>query len=389
MLAFEPQVDRQTEEEGVDLFSILMPIARRWRFLAGMTLVFALLTVLGSLLVTTRYSAHATFLLDTQDPGNNGGSGFNIVFGRQADPTVSLLFSNTVTDAVVTKADLQALETDRKRQDPVTLRNEVRSELNAVRTPDGLYIVTIADKNPERAITIANGYLAALQYMNDKMNFDAAAHSREFYESQVQSERVLLEKAEAELTAAQQRTGLLQPQNQTGIALGTIAALKGQITGLEVELASALQGATEQNPAVVRLRTQIAALQAKETALQHSLQSVNRASVPVQNLELQRLQRNVSYHEGLVSSLGAQFERARIQETYTSGRVRVVDRAAPPAQKTLPNRILLGASGAIVGLFLGLVIVAVAHWRAALSANPLNREKMVRLRSALSGDARA
>ena len=384
MLAYPSQTAPVApEEEGIDVFSLLLPVARRWRLIAGLGLGLALLTVLGSFLLTTKYSAHATFLLDSPEASNNAGSGTNIIFGRQADPTLSLLFSNTVTDEVVRRSGVLTRETQPKRKDPVFLRNEVRGELNAVKTPDGVFVVTVTDRDPQRAIELANTYLAALQWINDKMNYEAAAHSREFYEAQVQTERALLEKAEADLASAQGRTGLVQPQNQTGIALGTIAALKSQITGLEVQLASTLQGATEQNPAVVRLRTEIAALRSREGALQGTIQSQTRTGVPTQNLELDRLQRNVGYHEGLVSSLGAQYERARIQESYTSGRVRVIDRATWPTQKTLPNRLLLALAGGVAGLLTGLVFVAIAHWRTRLMADPQNRGRVAELQHAL------
>ena len=374
------------EEQGIDLFALLIPVARRWRLILALTLGLGALGLLASLFVHVRYTTHSTFLLDTQDSGNPG-SGMNIIFGRQSDPTISLLSSDTVTDAVVQQADLIARESDPKKKNALSQRSLTRSELTATRNADGLFMVTIADLDAKKAVDIANAYLSALQYLNDKMNFEAAAHSREFYEAQVNSERRLLEAAEQELAAAQQRTGIIQPQTQTGIALSTLSSLRSQITGLEVQLASAREGATDENPAVVRLRTQIGELRAKEASLQGSIQSLSRTSVPEQNLELQRLQRNVTYHESLLTSLGAQFERARIQETFASGRVRVVDRAGPPSRRTLPKRLLFTFSGALLGFLGALTYIALQAWRTHILSDPMNRERVRQLRMALAGKA--
>jgi uncharacterized protein involved in exopolysaccharide biosynthesis len=371
-------------EEGFDVLEIFLILARHWRLIATTTILFSFFGLAVTLTMAKQYSASASFLVD-QDMGAQTG----LMLFRQNDPTIALLQSQTIATFVLRHTGLAIFEKGEKPGamqgvSETSLANRVRSESTASKSGEGLYILSVEDKLPERAVILANAYVDALQDLGDRMNSESASRTREFYQEQMQTERADLEKAESELKAAQERTGLLQPGSQTGTQLGQIASLRSQIVALEVQRSTLQQSATAENPEMVRLNSQIAQLQSTVNSLQAKINSPSSQNVATQDLEVGRLQRMVDYHQGLLTSLATQFDRARIQETYRVPRVRVVDRAALPLPKTAPKRLLITAFSTAFGFFLGAVLTGILVMRDKLARDPVASRKLREIRKNLT-----
>ena len=370
------------EERGFNLLALVLILARRWKLIVLLTVGFAVLGMLFSSTLKPRYSAAVTFLVDQET------SSAGVFLFRQNDPTVSLLESRAITEFVLQHIDVNAFAaTSRKTanvaDNRLALRGLVQSETSATHSDQGMYTVKVQDGSPTRAVNIANAYLDALQELSNRMSFEAASRSREFYQSQVNSERAALEKAEAGLKVQQERTGLLQPNSQTSIGLSQIATLRSQVVALEVQRATAAQAYTAESPELVRLNAQIAELQARINTLQGRITGSTGQDLPTQNLETERLQREVTYHENLLASLAQQFERARLQENFGVPRVHVVDRAALPIPKTWPNRLAITLAAAVTGLFLALLYIACTEFVARLRRDPESSQALHEIRQAL------
>lgn len=360
----------------------MLILARRWWLIALLTFGFGVLGALFSSTLKPRYSAAVTFLVDQET------SSAGVFLFRQSDPTVSLLESKAITEFVLQHIDVNAFaatsrKTSKEGDNRLALRGLVQSETSATHSDQGMYTVKVQDGSPTRAVAIANAYLDALQELSNRMSFEAASRSREFYQSQVSSERAALENAEAQLKVQQERTGLLQPNSQTSIGLGQIASLRSQVVALEVQRATTAQSFTAESPEMVRLNAQIAELQGKIAALQSRVTGSTGQDLPTQNLDTERLQREVTYHENLLASLASQYERARLQENFGVPRVHVVDRAALPIPKTWPNRLAITLAAAAVGLFLALLYIAASEVMARLQRDPESSRTLGEIRQAL------
>ncbi|MGI4756467.1 MAG: GumC family protein [Janthinobacterium lividum] len=371
-----------SEEAGFNLLDLVLIVTRRWKLVVLMTLGCAVAAGLYSYTLEPRYSAAVTFLVD-QEGSNVGGLLF-----RQTDPTISLLQSKAITEFVLQHIDVDAFaatskKTSQSTDNRLALRSRVQAETTASHSDQGVYVVQVQDGSPTRAVAIANAYLDALQELSNRMAFEGASRSRSFYQAQVATERAALEKAEADLKAQQERTGLLQPGAQTGIGISQIAGLRSQIVSLEVQRATISQSATAENPEMVRLNAQISELQAKVNTLQGKITGGTNQDLPSQNLDTARLQREVSYHENLLTSLAAQFERARLQENFGVPRVHVVDRAALPVPKTWPNRVAIVIGAAAAGMFLGLLFTAMAEMLTRLMQDPVSQQRLHEIKQTL------
>lgn len=370
------------EEAGFDILDIVLVLARRWRLLLGLTFGFAALAWLGSHLLKPKYNAHVTFLVD-QETNASG-----IFLFRQADPTVSLLQSRAIAEFVLKHIDVASLAAANKIDikspyAPLMLQYRIQSETSAFKSEQGLYAVDVQDPSQKRAVSLANAYLDALQDLSNRMSFDSASHTREFYQQQMGIERAALEKAEEALSANQAKTGLLQPGSQVGLEIGQIASYRAQVTGLEVQRANMAQSSTAENPQMVRLNAQISELQAKIASLQARINSTSGTGLPSQTLETAKLERDVQYHQGLLASMDSQFERARLQENFGVPKVHVVDYATLPLPQTYPNRMAMTLIAGGVGLFLGLLIVIVTQILARLRRDPDSGQKLRAIRNAV------
>jgi uncharacterized protein involved in exopolysaccharide biosynthesis len=300
---------------------------------------------------------------------------------------IGLLRSRSVQDEVIDKVGLL-------KQFGTTSRETARDILGGMsgfsEDANSLLTISVRDKNAETAAVIANAYLDALQGLNNKMNLAQSVQTREFFKGQLEEERDQLAAAEVQLESTQRRTGVVQPETQTQIGLSAIAATRAQITQLQVQLAALLRGATEQNPEVQRLKSQLAQLQVEERSLeQGSTRSPAGAAPPAAqlphtNLDLLRAQREVTYHNALVTSLANQFEAARLTEASTRSAFQVVDRAIAPERKAWPPRSPFIAAALVFAVVLALVAIVVKLVWGRLMADPVHRERLGLLRQAAS-----
>lgn len=181
---------------------------------------------------------------------------------------------------------------------------------------------------------MANAYLDALREQNGRLALSDASQRRLFFQEQLEREKNALADAEVDLKKTQEQTGLIAPVGQAQMEIEATAQLRAQIASDEVSLESMKQGATEQNPQVVRLQTEIAGLQGQLKKMQSdpSRREPGTVQLPTAKvlelaLEYVRKQREVKYHEALFEMLAKQYEGARLDESREAPLLQVIDRA--------------------------------------------------------------
>jgi tyrosine-protein kinase Etk/Wzc len=95
--------------------------------------------------------------------------------------------------------------------------------------------------------------------------------------------------------------------------------LQAAITVRQVQLAALRDSATEENPDVIRLHSEIDDLQGQLARMQKGsgtqpTMSIPTSKVPEVELEYVRKEREVKYHEALFDMLSRQYEAARLDE---------------------------------------------------------------------------
>ncbi len=366
----------ETGERGLDLVAVAVALLSEWKLAL---VVFLLVSAAGLYHVYTlkpEYVAAATFL---PKGGNTETASLTSVFQPSGPGNlyIGLLRSRSVADDVIKRENLMAYYK--------TTSWDVARAILGGRTfmgqgGDGIITLGYRDESAQKAASISNTYLEALQDLSDKMAQSQFAVTRRFFDHQLEEEQQALDRAEDEFAAHQIRTGEVAPDTQAAVGISNIAGLQSQIVGLRVQLQTALQSESADNPDVQRLRGQIAAMETQKHSLEVGQGSngvgapITAAKIPTAALDLQRAQRSVQGHAARVASLNGQYGAARLDAEFSHAAFEIIDQAIPPEFRAWPPREpyeyaalgggLLAAFVAVVLKLLGQRIFNTPEYRA-------------------------
>jgi tyrosine-protein kinase Etk/Wzc len=124
---------------------------------------------------------------------------------------------------------------------------------------------------------------------------------------------------------------------------------------------------SDENPDVLRKRSEIGILQAKLEQMQTGNEKepfgkFSAAQVPGMELEYIRKARDVKYHETLFEIIAKQYEAARLDEAKDSP-LQVLDHPTVPDMKSGPHRSIIMGLGLLVGLLGGTVRALIQYAR--------------------------
>jgi tyrosine-protein kinase Etk/Wzc len=390
-----------SEEDGIDLVGLFALLLRGKKTILRFMLVSAILTaIVVYLVMKPTYTGEAVFLPPQNAPGSSmsqlagqlgslgslGALGGLAGLKNPGEVYIGILGSRTVADGIIRRFDLQKIYKRKRLSDT---EKRLKSSSKFVAGKDTLITISVEAQDPKLAADLANGYLDALREQNARLALSDSSQRRLFFEQQLEREKNALADAEVDLKKTQEQTGLIIPNGQAQVEIQSSAELHAQITGRQVELAALKQGATDQNPAVVRLQTEISGLEQQLQKLQSdsgkrepgSIQ-LPTAKVPELALEYVRKQREVKYHEVLFELIARQYETARMDESREAPLLQVVDRATVPDKKSGPPRVLLMLAGCMLGAFAGVSWIILRNFMRTLQEDPAKAAQVETLRQA-------
>jgi uncharacterized protein involved in exopolysaccharide biosynthesis len=303
--------DESSDE--ISLLELINVLLKRWKLVAGLPLVAALVAAVISLLIPPKYTATATFVPEQESQGLNLPSGiaglaaqFGVAIpgGGANSPAfyADVLESRTLSDAVLL-AGFADPRTDAAQDSAALLEildiggdteterlEEGREELDkavSVRVDNETNIVSVAveTRYPVLSAAVANLYIDLVNRFNLETRQSNAQERRRFVEER-------MSEAEQELRDAEE----------------------------------ALQSWLERNR--------------------------QWAGSPELQFQHERLERQVTIKQEVFTTLRRSYEEARIQEVNDTPVITVIDRAVPPEEKSSPKRKL----NVILAFFLGGVL---------------------------------
>jgi tyrosine-protein kinase Etk/Wzc len=396
-------MENASEEQGIDLLEVVALLLRGKKTILKFMLVTAALAALVVYFVMKpMYTAEASFLPPQSAPGSGMSqmmsqlgslSSLGALSGGLKSPGdvyVGILKSRTIADDLIKRFGLQNVYKKKRMSDAA---KELKGRSAFVSGKDTLITISVEDHDANRATDLANGYLDALYVQNGRLALTEASQRRLFFEQQLEREKDALADAEVELRKTEEQTGLMSPGGQAQMEIESIAQVRAQISSREIELGALKQAATDQNPEVVRLQTQIDGLKQQLQKLESGSgvrQSGNvlpaAAKVPELALEYVRKEREVKYREILFGLIAKQYESARLDESREAPVLQIVDRAVVPDRKSGPQRTLILLASCLFGALAGAGWVIVKDFVGKLQQDPVRATKYEALRQAvLSG----
>jgi tyrosine-protein kinase Etk/Wzc len=365
----------------LDLFKLVLLIRKNlWRIFFFSVAGF-LVGLMMALTTKPTYTSTAALLVPQTNPGANSlamqlAGGLDLGGGGSYQVYEDILRSRTVADRLIEQYQLKQVY-GTKEMLPTRLILAKRTLIMS--SKEGLLRVTVEDTDPKRAADLANSYLSYVDRLNQDLAITSAGQQRAFFEREMIKEKNALADAEVDLKQTQELTGILVPQNQAVASLNAEENTRAQIRIRQVQLDALLQGATDQNPDVIRLRAEIAGLQTQLQAMRgkggSDITGLPASKSPEIALENLRKAREVKFHETLFEMLSHQYETAKQNEAKTVSMIEVLDKALPAERKSWPPRALFCLLGMIGGGIAGIFFVIVQGFFAKVISHPENRRK--------------
>jgi tyrosine-protein kinase Etk/Wzc len=387
----------ETEQGSVrqlDLLDVLLIFARRKRLILGWALAGLVIAIIALFRAPTLYRSQATIMPPQQEQSSSAllsqlgaltafsAVGSNLGLKNPADLYVAILQTNLVADNMVDRFHLMDVYKIPDRDGAAGMLRK-RSKFEAGK--DGLMQIIVEDKDPQRAATLANGYADELFNQNNRLAIGSASQRRLFFEQQLAQEKDHLADAEVAMKQTQQSTGVLQLSGQAQNIIGQEANIQANITSREVQLGALLSSSTEQNPEVVRLRTELTGLREQLQELQKGTGGamLSQHEFPAAGLAYIRKERDVQYHQTLYDLLARQLEAARIDEAKATPTVQMVDPPQVPRVRSWPKPLVFILVGLVAGTMLGCIRVTVVYLYEYAETDPRLRDRFMQVKQAM------
>lgn len=371
-VALPKQEPSRPEVGGVKLVNLLTWLGEAKRLIAVVTGAAFVVAVLAAVLLPPRYTARATLLPPGAQQQSGSASalaalgalgGFAGGLGAKTPDElyVALLKSDSVVRALDARFSLK------ERYDIPYFEALRKAFPGFVRVAadkrSGVITVEVDDKDPAFAAELANAHAIEITNILGRLALSEAQKRRSFFEQRVKETKENLVKAEAELQSVQERSGMIVLEKQAEALIAGAAQIRATIFEREVRLKVARISATDQNPEVVQLLSELRALKT-ELARMESARGGSPGSavdlpvgkLPQAALDYVRARRELKLQETLLEAMVRQLEAARMDEAKEGPLLQEVDRAVPPDYKSKPARALLVAT---VTLF---ALICVVGW---------------------------
>ena len=385
------EVHPDDEEPLVRLSDVLTWLGESKRLLAAVALGVGVVALGVAFLLPNIYTARATLLAAQSQQqstsaaalaalGSLGGlaGAAGLAPKTSDDLYVGLLKSDSVVRALAERFDLKA---HYKVDTFEVLRKEVPRWVRVTADKkSGLITVEVDDESPQFAADLANAHAAEVTKLLDRLAVSEAQLRRVFFEKQLKETKENLAKAEQALQATQEKSGMIVLDKQAEALIAGAAQLRTQIAEREVQLKVLRTTATDQNPDVQRLQSELRALRA-ELARMESKQGAGDSAgsavdlpvgqIPAAAIDYVRARRELKIQETLLEGMIRQYEIAKLDEAKEGPTLQQVDRALPPDRKSRPSRALIALVSAVLAFVLCAAWVVVRRWmRVARERDP-------------------
>jgi len=355
------------DDEGVGVTEVITWVGEGKRLIAAATLIAGVLAVAVGLLLPKTYTAHATFLApgSQQQSGSAaalaalGSLGGLIGAGGAKSPDelyVALLKSESVERAL---AERFALKTRYDAPNSVALLKEMQKYIRVGSDKkSGLITVEVDDEDPQFAANLANAHASEVAKVLGRLAISEAQSRRMFFEKQLGETKESLIKAEQALREVQERSGVIVLDKQAEALITAAAQLRAQIAEREIQLKVLRTTSTERNPDVVRLTSELRAMQSElarmdssDTGSSSSAVDMPVGKLPAAGVDYVRARRELKLQETLLEAMLRQYESAKLDEAKEGPALQQVDLAVAPDHKSKPVVALIVLACAALAMF--------------------------------------
>jgi uncharacterized protein involved in exopolysaccharide biosynthesis len=369
-------------EDEIDLYELWLTLKKRKKIVLGITGLFTAIALILCFILPPVYKTETSLM----PMGGKGGRGLSSLFaslpvplsigGRSGLTVEAVLKSRTLRERIVKDLDLlpelfpDKWDKENKRwilkgenDKPPTILDgaNVLKKLISVSTDKrmGVIILSVEFKeNPELACKIAETALKETNGILNEKAFTLAKRYRMYVGKQLAVAREKL--LEIERIYEEFIKGRIK---KVPLIFGKDAfeygKLKGELIAREKKLEILSQNREISPEDIGKLKEEIKNLRKKLQGLQGRL---NYVSLPEYQLNLQKLQSQMSIAQGLFETFVKEYEMAKAQEMKEQISFQVIDPPYIPHGLYKPRKKLIVAVALVSGLFLGTFVAFFKEW---------------------------
>lgn len=236
----------------------------------------------------------------------------------------------------------------------------------------GLVEITYSDKYPQKAAEVANA--VSQQYIVTALAARQRADSATlaFITKELPRLRAELTRAEQALSDYQTSSQSLQPTNEAQAYLQGGIDFDRRIAELQIQRTQLLDRYTPDSHWVTSIDTQLSQLNAAKNAFDARF-----SGMPVSERKNVDLTRDAKVAEAIYLGMMQKAEELSVRRASTTGGAHIVDDAVAPFRPVKPDRLLVLAGGAVLGLVCGAFSVFIRRHVMAGVTDPLYVEQRV------------
>jgi tyrosine-protein kinase Etk/Wzc len=377
------------DEDEISLLDLAIALGEEKKTLFGIPAITTTLAIVVSLLMTPIFTAK-TVMMPPQQQQSGAASALASLGGLAGlagaaagikspdEMYIAFMQSEGLQKAVIEKLQLQ------ERYEKKTLfetREALKQNVKiAADKKAGLITIEADDKDAEFAARLANIHVEELRNLMGRLAVTDAQQRRVFYEQAISKTQAELAEAEANFRSAREKSGMQVTAVIAESGVRASAELRGQIAAKEVQLQAMSRFATQQNPDVQRMGSELAALRSQLGKIEQGSGGDEKSS-PIQQLAVKAF-RDIKAREAMMGVLVAQYESARVDEAKEGPLIQQVDVAVAPERKSKPKRAIIVLVAAFAGLFLGVLVAFVRRALRKAGSSAQGGEQMAKLKAA-------
>ncbi|KUG25110.1 hypothetical protein ASZ90_005072 [hydrocarbon metagenome] len=368
---------------GAPLVEFLTVLVKHRYFLISFIFSITLIATVYALVAPKWYRSTSVVLAAEQTDFLGGLSGLSsIVKGFSAskglasltgntetDRYLAILQSATVLDNVINKFNLRQVY-DMEDDYYEKLVKELQSNVNMEIGDEGQLVISVFDKDKQRAADMANYFVEQLNEINTRMHVQNAKANREFIEKRYKQNMNDIVTLEADMKNFQETYGVIAVPEQLETTVAAMAALYGRLVEKELELSVLEQSLNKTHPLVSIAQMQVDELRSKIQAMNRGEAKINDDDInllipfkkaPELAGKYLKIYRDLEIQYKILEFVTPLYEQAKVEEVRSTPSVLVLDYAGPAERKAKPKGTIYLLVSFVASGIIGLFIVFTLH----------------------------
>ncbi len=362
------------EDRSIDILDHLLYLLKKKYFIGGLFVSLFVVSYLSIFFfVDEQFEATALIIPSEQDqlggfssllknlPSVSLGIG-GLKKNTGTEIFVTIIYSRTNLENMVKKFDLQKdYDLDSREKTVRRLEKNIMAEEN----DNGAFEIVVRSKDRTKAANMANYIVDELNRTMIGLNVRKSRENREFLEARYNELKVLLKNSEDSLKYFQEKSGILEAENQTQATLEGLIKLESDLAVKEVEYSVMEQLYGKNSPqinssklAVDEYRQKLKEIKAGKGDFTSFISVKN---LPGGTMQYFRYFRDVKIYNTILEFILPLYEQAKFEEQKNIPVLQIIDRAAPPEIRAYPKRVLTSLAISVGLMFFVLVYLIISQ----------------------------